>query len=228
MNSLHIEPPPKGWWLFLCIFFYLRKKNAMKYLFSLVIACLSFATATAQSFEGVVEYDVTFRSHIMEVPTDQLAPKFGTHMKWFIKDGKYRKEYNGKTHSIEIFTNTSATLEVYNPEAKHWNQIPTMYSEVEIQEVEIVEDSEMILEKMCNEIILTTSSGVCRYFYPKDMKLNPNSFSGHMMGCWFEYLNLVGSMPLKMVLTSTEKTMEAKAVAITPQVLKDELFVKPN
>jgi hypothetical protein len=34
-------------------------------------------------------------------------------------------------------------------------------------------------------------------------------------------------MPLKMVMTSTEKTMEARAVSITPQSLKDDLFVKP-
>ena len=200
----------------------------MKYFLSLAFVCLILSNVSAQFFEGVVEYDVTYRSHIMEVPSDQLAPKLGSKLKWYIKDGKYRKEYNGTTHSIEIYTNSNPVLEVYNPEAKHWNKIPTVFSEIEIQEVEVIEDSEVVLEKMCNEIVLTTSGGVCRLFYPKDMKLNANSFSGHMMGCWFEYLNLAGSMPLKMVMTSNEKTMEAKAISITPQSLKDDLFAKPQ
>jgi len=196
----------------------------MKFIFSLLFCAMVSISGYAQFFEGMVEYEVSYRSHIMEVPSDQLAPQLGNKMKWYIKDVTYRKEFNGKTHSIEIYSNANPMLEVFNPEAKHWNQLPTMFSEAEIQEVEIFEDSEVILEKMCNEVVFTTDQGVCRFFYPKDMKLNAASFSNHMMGSWFEYLNLIGAMPLKMVLGSKEKTMEAKAITITPMVLKDELF----
>ncbi|MEN9346638.1 MAG: hypothetical protein RLZZ77_149 [Bacteroidota bacterium] len=205
-----------------------KKKGTMRILLSIVIALVCSVNVWAQRFEGMIQYTISYRSHTMSVPTDQLAPQWGSELKWYIKDGKYRKEYNGKKRSIEIYSNSNPTLEVYNPSTKRWTQTPTMISNMEIQEVEIVEASEVILGKTCNEIIFTTNQGLCRFFYPADLKMDAFSFSGHMIDCWFEYLNLTGAMPLKMIITTKERTMEAKAVSINRQTLKDSLFIRQN
>jgi hypothetical protein len=194
--------------------------------FSLVALVLFFAnTLVGQSFQGSIEYAVSYRSHVSGVPSETLAPKYGNKRTLQIKEGAYRWVHNGKDVQEVIFSMRDQMIHTRKSGNAGWSSVSAMMAEDAIEDVEVLERSTSILNYPCDELILSCSSGTRRYSYSKSLPMRATAFEGHMANLWYEYLNLAQSIPLKMVFTTKEYTVEMVAVSVKKETLSPELFI---
>jgi hypothetical protein len=55
--------------------------------------------------------------------------------------------------------------------------------------------------------------------------MNASAFEGHMADLWYEYLNLAQAIPLKMVFSNKEYTVEMVATKVQKESLVPAIFV---
>jgi hypothetical protein len=178
-----------------------------------------------QNFQGTIEYAVSYRSHVASISSESLAPKYGDKRTLQIKEGAYRWVHNGKDVLEKIFTTGDQMIHTRKSGNAAWSSVAAMIGTDAIEDVEVLERSTSILGYPCNELILTCSSGTRSYIYSKTFPMNASAFEGHMADLWYEYLNLAQAIPLKMVFSNKEYTVEMVATKVQKESLVPAIFV---
>jgi hypothetical protein len=184
-------------------------------------------TLSAQTFEGHITYQNSFKSKLPNVTDEQWKSMMGARQDYFIKEGNYRSNTNGNLIQWQLYINSDNKLynKLSTSEAVLWND--GAVNSDEVLESEVKENAVEILGYKCNELTLTCKSGVQKYYFAPSLKVESALFEKHKYGNWAELITRAKSLPLKIVLDNAQFTMESIAVEVKPEKLDIDLFTIP-
>lgn len=132
----------------------------MKHLILGLVYWMATISASAQLFEGKVTYKVSFVSRTPGMTSDQFASLMGDTQEYFIKGSHYKSVFNGKLMQWGLYV--PADLKLYtkmaNSETLLWNDVGVNTDQV--MKAELNKGKETILGYLCDELILTCTSGI--------------------------------------------------------------------
>lgn len=129
----------------------------------------------------------------------------GTTQNYFTQNGNYKSTTNGKLVLWQLYLNKENRLynKMSNSETIYWNDCSIQGDNV--LNVKITKNTATVLNMQCNEIILTCTSGIQKYYFNSKLSVNPNLFKNHKLGNWYDYISKAKAFPLKMVIENSLK-----------------------
>lgn len=198
----------------------------MKLKLSLLFVIVS-TYSCAQDFEGKVIYNNIYTSKVPNIPNEQFNAMMGSTQEYIIKEGNYKSTMNGTFVQWQLYINKDNKL--YNKIATTtsilWNDGAT--SNDEVIKAEVNKNVMEVLGRRCDELILTCKSGVQKYYYSTDLKVDPKRFENHKFGNWNEIMARTNSLPLRIVMETQQFGLVCNAVEIQPMKLDSKLFELP-
>ncbi len=177
------------------------------------------------NFNGKIIYEYQFlHSATGEDMRKSLGSFFGREQHYYAnsenykaydENGQFRQLYNSKTNTY-YFLNPGNGLVM---EMDAGNQTSKVIS------VEHFEETQQILGKECNKLIIKTDSDETTYWYSTEIKLNPENFKEHNVGNWNRYMEESGgALPLKFTVKNQNYIWVSAAIEIEDGDLKNEDF----
>jgi hypothetical protein len=208
-------------------FFYLGKKINMKKITCILAITLLAITVTAQSFEGKVVYQNSFKSKVPNVSDDMFTQMMGTSLEYFYKNGNYRTTSNGTLLQWQIYSNKENKIytKVSNSPAVFWND--GSENKDEVVSSELNKNAIEVLGHKCDELILNCKSGVQKYYYSSKFKIDPKLFEKHKFGNFYDFISKSSAVPLKIIVDNAQFTMESVASSVEQQNVDEALFTLP-
>jgi hypothetical protein len=201
-----------------------------RYLFALAVTllCIAATTDTPKSFEGLVTYKNAIKSKIKGATDAQILKMMGDKMDYYFKEGNYKTVCNGsliqwqlydsKTNRLYTKVALSETI-YYNDAAENKDTLLT---------TKVNKGVATILGYKCDEVILTTTSGIEKYYFNSKFAVDPALYSRHLYQNFYDYLKVAKALPLKMILDTKELTVTSEATKITPTAVDDKEFQLPE
>ena len=188
---------------------------------------ISGIVCLGQSFEGRVTYETAYKSKIPNVTDALFTEMMGKSQEYNLKDGNYRTTSNGTFLQWQLYVNKDNKLytKFSNSASILWNDgavNPDSVLKTEFNK-EVID----ILGYTCDELILTCTSGIQKYYFNSKLKIDPKPFANHKFGNWYQYLSQSQAVPLKMILDNVQFSVVIVATAIQPQRIDDQLFALP-
>ncbi len=195
---------------------------------AIIIFLLISVSVYAQTFEGKISYQNKYTSRMKDPNSEQLAALMGTTQEYYIKDGNYKTVTNGTLAQWQLYNNKENKL-FY----KMSNSADIIWSDGSVNEDTVIKieknkNAEIILGYSCDELILYTKGGAQKYYYNAKLSINPALFANHKYGNWYAYVKSAKAIPLKIVITNSQFTLENVATEIKKMKLEDNLFRLPE
>jgi len=191
---------------------------------TLAFTCL---LAAAQNFEGKIVYHNTYKSKSPDVSSEQLNLMMGTVQNWYLKGANYKSETNGALMVWQLYLSSDNKLynKFANSDMLLWNDGAVNADEV--IKTELRKGAAEILGYKCDELVLTCKSGVQKYYFSSQLPVDAKLFENHHYGNWYAYLSKANAVPLKIVIESTQFSLESIATEVQPMQLSERLFALP-
>jgi hypothetical protein len=106
-----------------------------------------------------------------------------------------------------------------------WNDASEHYDE--LISTKLNKNALTVLGYMCDELILNCKSGVHKYYFNAQLKVNGALFVNHKYGNYYNYISRTNAIPLKMILEDYEFTIESIATKVIPKKIPDNFFTLP-
>jgi len=190
----------------------------------LTLCCL---LTFAQSFEGKIIYQNTYKSKVAALPDQKLSTMMGSVMNYYIKGGDYKSETNGTFILWQLYVNADNKLynKLSNSEAILWNDAAVNTDAVISSELHPA--AAQVLGYTCDELVLNCKSGVQKYYFTSKFPVDSKLYNKHLFGNWYAYLSKANAIPLKMIIDSEQFTLESVATEIKPMKLDQPFFALP-
>ena len=198
------------------------------YALLIVISVLPLAQAVGQTFEGKIVYENNYKSKMPGVADEQFDSMMGTSQEYFIKGGNYKSVMSGEMFQWQLYRHLDNKLymKMSTSPAVLWKDGSENPDQVE--KVEINKGVTTILGHRCHELILTCKSGVQKYYFSPDLKVDADLFKDHKFGNFDKFISTARALPLKVVMETPQFTMESVATEIVPQKLQESAFELPE
>ena len=185
-------------------------------------------TVFAQSFEGKITYQNSFKSKLSNLKDEQLNSMMGTKQDYYIKRGNYKSATNGTLSQWQIYINKDNKIysKMSNSETILWTD--GSVNDDTILNVKLNKGATEILGYKCDELILTCKSGVQKYYFNSKLGVDTKLYVNHKYGNWYDYLKQANAVPLKMIFANQQFTMESVATEVKPMKLDDKEFQLPE
>jgi hypothetical protein len=199
------------------------KKSILLIVVFSIITTFSFA----QAFEGKIIYQANFKSKIPNVTDQQFTAMMGPAQTYIVKGGNYKTESGGALFQWQIYIHKDNKL--YN---KLSSSPSILYNDGnenkdEVIKAETNKNAVTILGYPCDELILTCTSGIQKFYYNSAIKADAKIFENHKFGNWYEVLSRTNALPLKMYIDNAQYTMEMTATNVSAEKINDEIFTLP-
>jgi hypothetical protein len=184
-------------------------------------------TAAAQEFEGKIIYQLKCESKIPNIPSEQFTAMMGGLQEYYYRSGDYKMQGNGTLFQWQLFILKDNKLysKLSSANAVYYDDITV--NKEEVLNVEVKKKSTTVLGYSCDELILTTKSGVQRYYYNVRFNIDPKKFESFRFNNWYEYVSRAKAVPLKMYIETPQFNFESVATEIQETKLDKSLFVLP-
>lgn len=187
-----------------------------------VFILITFSTLSVfgQNFEGKITYSNTYKSETPQMTNQQWQTMMGGIQEYYIKNGDYKSVSNGSLLQWQLYVNSENRLYVKmaNSEAAFWNDGGINLDPV--LKVELNKSATQVLGYDCDELILTCKSGIQKYYFNAAIKVNTALFEKHKFGNWGAILKISKSLPLKMLVSNAQFTMESIATEVKEMKLE--------
>ena len=199
----------------------------MKKVFQFLLIFLSLKSAYGQAFEGKMTYLNTFKSRIAGMSDEQMAAIMGTTQEYFTNGRDYKSMTKGSALLWQIYINSDNKLynKPANAETVTW--IDGASNADEVQKSEINKGVTEVLGYKCDELILTCKSGIQKYYFNPEFKVDPELFVKHQYGNYYYVLSRTQALPLKMIVETAQFRMESTVQDIKPMKLDKSVFELP-
>jgi hypothetical protein len=192
----------------------------------LIFLCAS--TITAQNFEGKIVYQNVYKSKLPNVEDEQLTAMLGPSQDYMIKDGNYKSITNGTMMQWQLYRKQDNRLyiKMAGVPVVFWNDGGE--NRDSILSAEIKKGAETIAGHVCDQLTLTCKSGIQKYYFTRNIKLDPQLFTQHKYGNFNEVVSRIRSVPLKVVLETAQFSVTSTATQILPAKLDEKEFELPE
>ena len=194
-------------------------------LLTLLLATITLASG--QSFEGKITYKNEYKSKIPNVPNEQFVSMMGATWEYYIKEGNFKTTTDGTFFQWQLYINKDNKL--YN---KMSNSAAVLWNDGSVNPDEVIK-SELnkgvvnILGYQCDELILTCKSGIQKYYFSSELKVNASLFEKLKFGNWDVIMAKTNGLPLKMIIETPQFSIESLATVVTPMKVEDKMFELP-
>lgn len=163
-----------------------------------------------------------------DITSEQFTAMMGSTQEYYIKNGDYKTVANGSYFQSQNYINSENKLytKTANLEAFIWNDAATNPDKVLKSEYNIGVTE--ILGYQCDELILTCTSGIQKYYFSSKLAVDGNLFVNHKFGNWYEFISIADALPLKSVIENAQFSMESVATDITEMKLDNSFFALPS
>ena len=181
----------------------------------------------AQNFEGKITYSNIYKSKVAQVSDQQWTAMLGNTQEYEIKGGNYRSDTNGTMMQWILFLNKDNKLysKLSTSETVFFSDVTVQGDEV--TQSELKKGALTILGFLCDELTLTCTSGVQRYYFNSKFGVDPKLFVNHKLGNWYDFISKSKALPLKTIIETKQFTIESTALKITPMQLEASRFALP-
>jgi hypothetical protein len=199
----------------------------MKLFLPFIALVFSSCMLESQPFEGKIIYKASYKSNSLEVSSEQWAEMMGTRQEYFIKGGNYKSTFDGTFLQWQLYINKDN-----KSYGKMANAAEVVWSDAGVNtdsvlSVQLNKNVDTVLGYPCDEVILTCKSGVQKYYFNSTLKVDAAIYEKHIYGNWYAYLKEAQAVPLKIVISNEEFTMESTAVEVKAMALSDSDFELP-
>jgi len=194
----------------------------------LAISFYVVSSATAQSFEGKISYRNSYRSKLPNISDAQFTEMMGATQQYFVKGGNYRSETNGSFFQWQMYLNSENKVysKLSTSEVILWNDAGE--NKDALVKVEVNKKVATVLDHVCDEVVVTTSSGVYKFYFNSGvLKVDGSLYGKHKFLYWNEYLAKANAFPLKVIFDDAKFSFESVVTGITPLKIDDKIFELP-
>ena len=193
----------------------------------LILFFFTFQLIYAQSFEGIVSYDVLVKSKGEDTPNQMMSNMMGTKWTYYYKGQNYRTTTNGVLVKEQIYDPLKQKLFTLMSNEWLWNDVTVLSNPV--LSWQITENAMEVFGLPCNELYMETQSGIHRYYYNATYTLPKSGFENHHYGNWSDFISKTGALPLKSITESNGFIFEVTVTEIdTTTALSDSIFFLPQ
>ncbi len=187
----------------------------------------SVVALQAQSFEGKIVYQNSYKSRMPNVTDEHFTAMMGPTQEYFYKDGNYKSVTNGTVFKWQLYINKDNKLysKTSNGETIYWND--GAIGNDELLKAEINKEVITILGNLCDELVLSFKNGVHKYYFCSKFKVDPKLFQNHKFGNWNEVISRTNSLPLKIIADFKMFSVESNAIEIVHMKLDNKQFELP-
>ena len=184
-------------------------------------------TARAQNFEGKIVYQNKYKSKLPNVTDEQFANMMGTTQEYYIKGNNYKSVTDGKLMLWQLYIHADNKIynKLSNTDVLLWNDASE--NKDSVLKAEIIKNADTVLGYPCDELVLTCTSGLQKYYYNAALSIDASQYIHHRFGNWYEVVSRIHALPLKEIVDNAQFTMENVATAVTPMNVDDQLFALP-
>lgn len=182
---------------------------------------------SAQTFEGRITYQNTFKSKSPKVSDQQFRTMMGEKQEYYIRGGDYKSVMQGGMLEWQLYRNKDNRL--YNKtamgDALFYTDAATNPDQV--LKAEIHKGTAVILGYKCDELVLTCKSGIHKYYFASQLRADPKLFARHKFGNWAFLMEKMQALPLKMIIENKQFTMQNVATEVKPMRVDARFFELP-
>ena len=199
----------------------------MKTISLLTLLLTTITLSFGQSFEGKIVYKNEYKSKLPNVPSEQFTSMMGSTFEYSIKGGNYKTIADGSFFQWQVYINKDNKLynKLSNSASILWND--GAVNPDELIKSELNKGGATILGYKCDELILTCKSGVQKYYFSPELKVDASLYEKHKFGNWDVIMSKANGLPLKMIVENPQFIMESVATSVTPMKLEDKIFELP-
>lgn len=199
----------------------------MKKLIASLLTVAATLTMTAQNFEGKITYANTWKSKSFMMNDKKLTSLMGDKQEYIVKDGNYKSTPNGTWIQWTMYINKDNKIysKLLNNETIYFSDAKE--SEDVILDIKLNKGVTEILGHKCDELVLTCKSGVQKYYFSDDVKVDSKQYINHKFGNWYDVMRMSNAWPLKMIIENDKSSMESVATEIKEMPLDAKLFEIP-
>ncbi|HYV91014.1 MAG TPA: hypothetical protein VE978_04500 [Chitinophagales bacterium] len=181
----------------------------------------------AQSFEGEIIYNNTYKSKAANFSSEQVKSMIGGQQEYYIRGGNYKATMNGSVVAAYYYHAKENKLytEFQDGSRMYWNDAAVNNDSV--LSFEVKKNAVRILGYNCDELILHTRKGTQIYDFAPQLAVDPSLFVNHKFGNWYDYLKIARAIPLRMIVEQDQVIITSEALAVKPAKLSDDYFVLP-
>jgi hypothetical protein len=200
----------------------------MKKIILLILLSVSLSTFSQEYFEGILKFKSEFRDKTGQM-TDEEAKQFlGTEITYYLKGDHYNSSMNG---FLQMKTYYNGRDTIYLNMQGNNNLLYTLSSEEEekIISYEFKETDAVILGYKCELLEVKTNKGFHKYYFNRNIKLNPEDYKNHKAGLWHFFLEKTGgAISLKTSGDLKDSYNAIEVISIEKKQLDESIFKKPN
>jgi hypothetical protein len=188
---------------------------------------LCCATSFAQTFEGKIIYEATYKSKVKDLTDEQYAEMMGSTMTFCIKGGNNKTISNGIYLEWQIYKRKDNRIYY-----KLSNSKPILYEDAspnnnKVIKAELTKNKLTILGHRCDELILTCKNGKQKFYFNSKIKVDPKQYLNNNLHNWYDVVVRTNAVPLKMELDNEQFSEELLATSILEEKIDDEIFELP-
>jgi hypothetical protein len=199
----------------------------MKGTLTLLLLCIA-GIAYGQRFEGRIIYHNTYTTKLANVTTDEWNDNMGSMEEYLIGDSDYKVTTNGRLFEWQLYNNRANKIytKMANTEYIYWNDAGV--DEDSVLQVQVNKSDTVVLGYKCDELILTCSTGIQKYYFNSKLGISAKLFAKHKFGNWNQYLTIANAVPLETIIDNEQFTMVSVAVEIKSTHIDKKEFTLPE
>lgn len=196
----------------------------------IIISCLLLCclAVCAQSFEGKIIYQKTYKSRTPGTTDKQYNTMLGNMENYYIKGANYRYDTNGNFLLWQIYI--SKDKKIYSKIAHSstilWDDVTVNTDK--ITSIVLHKGVTTILGYLCDELTIHFEANYQKYYFNAKLGIDSKLYANHLYGDWYTYLSKANAVPLKIISRSDKYFFESIATEIKPMKLADSFFTLPQ
>jgi hypothetical protein len=193
-----------------------------------VLCCLSAAAFAQKSFEGLVTYNVSYKSKMPQLTDEQMTRLGGTTQLYYTKGDNYKYIWNGKLFEWAIYSGRDK--KVYSKfstvDSILWYSVELSHDT--IYKTELKENDTTILGYPCNRLTFTCKTGSQVYYFSPALAVDPDLYTDYKVVNYYDYLRIAKAVALKEIFVTNEAETVITARDIQQQPVDDRIFEIPK
>lgn len=201
----------------------------MKKYFILILYILIASVGFAQDFEGVIEFDFTYKSKDTRVSVEELMEYGGTHSVVFIKNGFYKSIDNSNAWCYQLFRHdTDSIYYKHGLKDDTLRRFSTISTDIESSfDYSIERNADTVLGIVCDKLVITDDDGQRIYYFSREYPQDASFFENFTKNNRDQIQKLIGAVYLRQIIVYAEFEVDMVATSIKRMTLPEDTFDLP-
>ncbi len=205
----------------------------MKQLLSFLLIPLCFLPMSAQEFEGVIKYQLSFESPIDQISEpdyyQNLIKQYGSEQTIYYSEGKYVLRRNDALNTVIIFNSSKNKCVQLWEKERAFSLVAIGDQEGSIEDLGSLRKKERIQGRKCNGHRFQHSDVSVEVFYDPDLEVRSAYFENHRKDFLDAHIGVAESLPLKWTYSFPDGLIITyEAVVIHRRQFKESYFEVPS